>query len=240
MFKNGFIKLGTSGDRSKVKTPKVSDERGVVYLGHVPHGFYENEMRQYFAQFGEVTNINIPKSKKTGKAQGYAFVEFMYPEVAKVVAETMNNYLMDKKILVAKYLPPDQVKSNTFWRTNTSKIPLTIKNRSIQRKAMNKHLDPEKETKCKKSLNKRVRSLQKKLKNKGIDYEIQMYKPEPYKNNHKPDNNDNHNLSATCSESSLIMESSNDEQEISVKPVSKVTKKKLKNKVNSYKLKTKT
>jgi len=42
------------------------------------------------------------KLQKTGKARGFAFVEFMYPEVAKVVAETMNNYLMNKKILVGK------------------------------------------------------------------------------------------------------------------------------------------
>lgn len=40
--------------------------------------------------------------QKTGKARGFAFIEFMYPEVAKVVAETMNNYLMHKKILVGK------------------------------------------------------------------------------------------------------------------------------------------
>lgn len=40
--------------------------------------------------------------QKTGRARGYAFIEFMYPEVAKVVAETMNNYLMHKKILVGK------------------------------------------------------------------------------------------------------------------------------------------
>jgi len=46
-----------------VKSPKVSKDRGVVYLGHVPHGFYENEMKSYFTQFGKVTNINIPKSK---------------------------------------------------------------------------------------------------------------------------------------------------------------------------------
>lgn len=51
------------GEKAEVKSPKASNDRGVVYLGHVPHGFYENEMKQYFSQFGHVTNINIPKSK---------------------------------------------------------------------------------------------------------------------------------------------------------------------------------
>ncbi|XP_022163344.1 MKI67 FHA domain-interacting nucleolar phosphoprotein-like [Myzus persicae] len=173
MFKSGFIKLNKT-EPPKEKASKASNDRGVVYLGHVPHGFYENEMKQYFAQFGEVTNINIPKSKKTGKARGYAFVEFLYPEVAKVVAETMNNYLMHKKILVAKYLAPNQVKSNTFWRCNKNNIPLTIKNRSIQRKAMERPLAPEQEKQSKAALKRRIQSLQKKLKSKGIEYEVQI------------------------------------------------------------------
>lgn len=43
--------------------PKESTrKRGVVYFSHVPHGFYEKEMRQFFTQFGKVTNINIPLS----------------------------------------------------------------------------------------------------------------------------------------------------------------------------------
>lgn len=41
---------------------KSKFHRGVIYLGHVPHGFYEEEMRQFFSQFGKVTNINIPRS----------------------------------------------------------------------------------------------------------------------------------------------------------------------------------
>jgi len=46
----------------KVFKNKSKVPRGVVYLGHVPHGFYEDEMREFFSQFGKVTNINIPRS----------------------------------------------------------------------------------------------------------------------------------------------------------------------------------
>ncbi|XP_025418651.1 uncharacterized RNA-binding protein C1827.05c [Sipha flava] len=225
MFRSGFIKLNKK-EQPEEKKPKASDERGVVYLGHVPHGFYENEMKLYFSQFGEVTNINIPKSKKTGKARGFAFVEFKYPEVAKVVAETMNNYLMHKKILVAKYLPPNQVKSNTFWRSDKKNIPLTAKNRSIQRKAMEIPLDFEKQKKIKSSLEKRVLSKQKKFKSKGIEYEIQIYKSNPSINiddskqiesaSEFEDNNDN----ITCSEPNSDM----DNTLISIPEITKKTK----------------
>ena len=41
-------------------------------------------MRQFFEQFGVVTNLRLGRSKKTGKSCGFAFVEFKYMEVAEV------------------------------------------------------------------------------------------------------------------------------------------------------------
>lgn len=75
---------------------------------------------------------------------------------------------------LAKYLPPNEVKSNTFWHRKKNQVPLTIKNRSILRKAMERPLGSEKEKKKKVLLNKRVRQLQKKLKGKGIEYDVQV------------------------------------------------------------------
>ena len=43
---------------------------GVVYLGHVPHGFYEKEMRAFFTQFGAVTRLRLSRSKRTGRSKG--------------------------------------------------------------------------------------------------------------------------------------------------------------------------
>lgn len=54
-------------------------------------------MRGFFTQFGEVTRLKLSRNKKTGNSKHYAFVEFKYAAVAKIVAETMNNYLMFEK-----------------------------------------------------------------------------------------------------------------------------------------------
>lgn len=77
-------------------------DRGVIYLGHIPHGFYENEMRDFFKQFGIVTRVKVCRSEKTGRSKSYGYVEFLHPEVAKIAAETMNNYLMFKRRLVGR------------------------------------------------------------------------------------------------------------------------------------------
>jgi RNA recognition motif len=68
--------------------------RGVIYLGNVPHGFYEKEMRSYFEQYGEVTRIRLSRNKKTGHFKHYAFVEFRFREVAVVAAKSNNNYML--------------------------------------------------------------------------------------------------------------------------------------------------
>merc|ERR1712083_1099068 len=98
---------------NKIKS-KGSAKRGVVYVGHVPRGFFEAQMRQYFNQFGNVKRLKLSRSKKTGGSKGYAFVEFSSPEVAQVVADTMNNYLMFHKLLKCEFLPEERVHVDTF------------------------------------------------------------------------------------------------------------------------------
>lgn len=48
--------------RNPIKRRKVYP-RGVVYLGHIPHGFYEEQMTDYFKQFGEITRVRVARSK---------------------------------------------------------------------------------------------------------------------------------------------------------------------------------
>lgn len=67
---------------------------GVIYIGRLPEGFEETELNKYFNQFGEITNVKVPRSKKSGRSKHYAFVEFQNADDAKVAQETMNNYLL--------------------------------------------------------------------------------------------------------------------------------------------------
>lgn len=46
------------------KPRKKTIKRGVVYLGHLPHGFYEEELRGFFSQFGKVVRVKVSRSRK--------------------------------------------------------------------------------------------------------------------------------------------------------------------------------
>jgi nucleolar protein 15 len=49
---------------SFILTPSQTEDRGVIYLGRVPHGFYEDQMKTYFTQFGDVTRLRLSRNKK--------------------------------------------------------------------------------------------------------------------------------------------------------------------------------
>lgn len=88
--------------------------RGVVLLSCLPHGFFEKQIEAYFSQYGRVTRLRVARSEKTGNSKHYAFVEFKYPEVAQIAAESLNNYLMYKHLVKTKYIPPSAQKYDYF------------------------------------------------------------------------------------------------------------------------------
>ncbi|XP_059486796.1 MKI67 FHA domain-interacting nucleolar phosphoprotein-like [Neocloeon triangulifer] len=165
-----LIKVG------KVKVPKEksnTNERGVVLIRHVPHGFYEKQMDLFFNQFGKVTNVKLYRSHKTGRSLGYAFVEFKVKEVAPIVAETMNNYLMFTKLLKATVIENPGPKIFIGRKINETNCTGTIRRRrEIQ--ASNKKLSDDAVKERAKKGNNKLRKMQKKIKDLGVDMDIQV------------------------------------------------------------------
>lgn len=118
------------------KIPKVSKdvqksikaskgEPGVVYIGRIPHGFYEYEMKQYLSQFGPISRLRLSRNKKTGASKHFAFVEFNEASTAEIVSKTMDNYLLFGHILKCKILSKEQVHDDLFKGANRrfKKVP---------------------------------------------------------------------------------------------------------------------
>ncbi|KAJ1720778.1 nucleolar protein [Coemansia erecta] len=87
---------------------------GVLYVGRVPHGFYEAEMQGYFSQFGDIRRLRLSRNPKTGRSRHFAFIEFAHADVAQIVADTMHNYLMFDRLLQCKVVPKEKVHPRMF------------------------------------------------------------------------------------------------------------------------------
>lgn len=100
---------------SKATTDGPKTGTGTVYVGRIPHGFYEHEMRQYFSQFGPITRLRLSRNKKTGASKHFAFIEFADASTAEVVSKTMDGYLLFGHILRCKLVPDSQIHEE-LWK----------------------------------------------------------------------------------------------------------------------------
>lgn len=164
----------------KVKQIKKNDRGdgsgpGVVWVGHIPHGFFEPQMRAFFSQFGTVNRLRIARSKKTGRIKGYGYIEFESDVVAKIVADTMNNYLLFDKLLKCEYVAKSSVPMMAFVGCNRmfkrSQEPKRFRTRYNNTKTL------EREMKCQQQgldrLNKKMEQLQELGINYSLNVEIQ-------------------------------------------------------------------
>ncbi|KAE8303146.1 putative RNA binding [Giardia duodenalis] len=143
-------------------------DEGVIYVGHLPHCFMERPMRCFFSQFGKVLQVRVSRNKEQ-KSRGYGYVKFASRAVAKIAAETMNNYLMFNKILKVSYL--ETWNDNLFWHGCEYERQPTP-HRAIYREEYNAPKNEEKwEAEMETVKSARLRTLGK-LKDLGYEYEM--------------------------------------------------------------------
>ena len=61
-----------------------------IYIGNISRDLSEEELRDAFSAFGEVSTVNIIKDKFTGEYRGFAFVEMPNKEEAEAAISGLN------------------------------------------------------------------------------------------------------------------------------------------------------
>ncbi|NXX77005.1 MK67I protein, partial [Urocolius indicus] len=117
---------------------------------------------------GKVTRLRLSRSKKTGASKGYAFIEFECDDVAKIVADTMNNYLFSERLLKCQFIPPEKAHENLF--KNSNKMFLKPSHPAVRR--YNRVRSLVQKAKMTKRLLRKERQLRKRLAEKGLDYDF--------------------------------------------------------------------
>ncbi|XP_009393908.2 uncharacterized protein LOC103979473 [Musa acuminata AAA Group] len=147
----------------------VKNTATALYIGHIPHGFYEEQMEGFFKQFGKIKHLRIARNRKTGKSKHYGFIEFENPEVAKVVADEIHNYLLFEHNLQIHLIPPERVHPKLWRGVNWRYNPLNWT--KIARKQRNKERTVEEHQRMIKGILKRDEKRRNRIKAAGVEYE---------------------------------------------------------------------
>lgn len=131
-------------------------------------------MREYFSQFGTITKLRLSRNRITGASKHFAFIEFESDDVAKIVANTMDNYLMFGHILKCKHAPQESLHPALWKGANKRfrKVPYTM----LQKKALEAPKTAKQwETKNAKEQKKREQKAEK-MKELGYEMKLPMLK----------------------------------------------------------------
>lgn len=131
-------------------------------------------MKAYFSQFGEITKLRLSRNRLTGRSKHYAFIEFSSTTVAKIVADTMDNYLMYGHIVKCKFVPKEQLHPE-IWKGANRRFKVTPWNR-IEKKRLAKGKTREQWSKSIESEQKKRQAKANKLKALGYELDLPQLK----------------------------------------------------------------
>jgi nucleolar protein 15 len=158
----------TAGNTKRKVAKQISSNSKVIYLGHIPTGFAEKEMKAFFKQFGDVDRVKLFRSKKTQSSKGYAFIRFVEDNVSETVAEAMDGYMMHGRQLRCNVVPPSKLHDGMFKTKKPEEEAERIDNDEVD--------DDQEEgmpnEQALKSYKRSQRKKEEKLKALGIDFDI--------------------------------------------------------------------
>ena len=79
-----------------------------LYVGNLPYSFGDNELRELFAPFGEISEANIIKDKYSGRSKGFGFVTFVEKaDAEKAISEVNDKEIQGRALKVNEARPLD-------------------------------------------------------------------------------------------------------------------------------------
>jgi RNA recognition motif-containing protein len=83
-----------------------------IYIGNLSFDTTEDQLRQSFEDFGEVSTVNIITDKNSGESRGFAFVEMSAKDEAVAAIGGLNGQEVDGRVLNINEAKPRAEKEN--------------------------------------------------------------------------------------------------------------------------------
>src|SRR6516225_4088131 len=77
-----------------------------IYISNLSFNVTDEDLQDYFAEYGEVSSAKVIMDKFTGKSRGFAFVEMSDDEAAKKAIEELDGATVDGRVIGVSVAKP--------------------------------------------------------------------------------------------------------------------------------------
>ncbi len=83
-----------------------------LYVGNLPYSTSEDELRELFAQAGNVVSVAVIRDRDSGRSKGFGFVEMDTDADAQNAISKFNSYKMGDRALTVNPARPREERSD--------------------------------------------------------------------------------------------------------------------------------
>ncbi len=85
-----------------------------LYVGNLPFGISEDDLRKLFAEAGEVQSVKIVTDSYSGQSRGFGFVEMASKEAAEKAISQVNGKSVMNRTLTVNEARPQKKRGGDF------------------------------------------------------------------------------------------------------------------------------
>lgn len=77
-----------------------------IYISNLSYGVNDADLRELFAEYGEITSAKVIMDRETGRSRGFGFVEMSDDAQAQKAIEELNQAEYDGKVISVSVAKP--------------------------------------------------------------------------------------------------------------------------------------
>lgn len=122
--------LSSSKDMPASWKKDAADGMKKLYMGNIPFTATEEEIREYYQQFGSVKEVFVPRDKNSGEGRGFAFVTMAEEDIQQAIEATNGADFGGRNLVVNEPLPVGKKAPSRGRRTSDRGTKLYVGNLS--------------------------------------------------------------------------------------------------------------
>ena len=73
-----------------------------IHVGNLDHSVTENDLRDLFGEFGEISRVRVKRDRETGRSKGFGFVEMDDDEEPQMAIDQLDGCDYCNKTIIVK------------------------------------------------------------------------------------------------------------------------------------------